>query len=131
MDSIQEISIDGIRVNMELEAEDTLAVRLKRLELEGPEPKAEVRSVLEKQTRGILEQVQYLDGELGLIEVDGVSNAVQIRSKKPEAQPSGKRYAEVVLRGGNQITVEAHGAPLHVSKENYKRLIETLADLLK
>ena len=127
MDSIREAGIDGIRVNIELEGEDALGMRLRRLRLEGPATAAGVRSALEKQARTILETIDYLDGELGLIEVDGVSSTVQIRSKKPEAG----RFVEIVLRGGNLISLETHGAALHISKETYQRLVETLASLLK
>ena len=132
MDNVHETMIDGIRVTTEVEAEDTLAVLLKRVRLEGLAPRGSVRAVLEKQAKTIVEKVNYLDGELGLIEVDGISNAVQIRSKNPNrpAPESPVRFVEVVLRNGNIITVEAHGGSLHVSRENYNRLVETLAGLL-
>ena len=91
----------------------------------------QLQKFLEKQARAIVENVTYLDGELSLIEIDGVSNAVQIRSKKPApAAESGARFVEIVLRNGNLITVEARGSALHVSRENYNRLIETLVGLL-
>jgi hypothetical protein len=70
--------------------------------------------------------VNYLDGELGVIEVDGTSNAVQIRTRKPEA---GK-FIEVILRNGNKITVEARGGSVLVAKENYDKLVDTLVGLL-
>ena len=130
MDNIRETNIDGISVRTELEAEDTLAVLLKKISLEGPARKTPVRTVLEKQARTIVEKVDYLDGELALLEVDGVSNAVQIRSKKPITSESTVRFVEIILRNGNSITVEARGAALHVSRENYNRLVETLARLL-
>ena len=126
-----ETNVDGISVKTELEAEDSLAVLLKRIRLEGPRPETSVPALLEKQARAIVENVTYLDGELSLIEIDGVSNAVQIRSKKPApAAESGARFVEIVLRNGNLITVEARGSALHVSRENYNRLIETLVGLL-
>jgi hypothetical protein len=130
MDSVHETNIDGIRVKIELEAEDTLAVRLKRVHVEGQAPKLPVRGVLERQTRTILEQVTYLDGPLSLIEIDGISNAVQIRSTTPEASAEGKRFVEVILRGGNLITAEARGGSVHLSKENFDKLIQTLKGLV-
>jgi hypothetical protein len=121
MDEVQ------VQVNAELEAEDTLAVRLKKLRVEGPAVAGPVRQRLERQTKEILDGVKYLEGgELSLIEVDGGSNAVQIRSKTPT---EGK-FAEVTLRGGNEITVEGRGAPLHVSRENYGKLVEFLTGLV-
>jgi hypothetical protein len=131
MDNIHETMIDGIRVTTELEAEDTLAVLLKRVQLEGLAPRGSLRPVLEKQARSIVEKVTYLDGELSLIEVDGVSNAVQIRSKKPSRTPDAEvRFVEIMLRNGNFISVESRGGALHVSRENYTRLIKDLAGLL-
>ena len=132
MDNVHETMIDGIRVTTELEAEDSLAVLLKRVQFEGLAPRGELRPVLEKQARSIVEKVTYLDGELSLIEVDGLSNAVQIRSKKPTrpAPDAEVRYVEIVLRGGNLIGVEARGGALHVSRENYNRLLKDLAGLL-
>jgi hypothetical protein len=58
--------------------------------------------------------------------VDGVSNAVLMRSAKPE----GKRFVQVVLRNGNSIEVEAHGGAVHLAREKYERLTETLVDLV-
>src|SRR5437867_4122072 len=116
MDNVHQTNIDGISVRTELEAEDSLAVLLKRIRLEGPPPRVPVRALLEKQARAIVEKVTYLDGELSLIEIDGVSNAVQIRSKKPITEGSGTRFGEIILRNGNLITVEARGAALHVSR---------------
>ena len=130
MDNVHQTNIDGISVRTELAAEDSLAVLLKRIRLEGPPPRVPVRALLEKQARAIVEKVTYLDGELSLIEIDGVSNAVQIRSKKPITEGSGTRFGEIILRNGNLITVEARGAALHMSRENYNRLLETLARLL-
>jgi hypothetical protein len=132
MDNKQEAMIDGVRVTTELEAEDSLAVLMKRVRFEGLAPRGSLRPVLEKQARSIVEKVTYLDGELSLIEVDGVSNAVQIRSKKPTrpAPDADARFVEVVLRGGNTIDVEARGGALHVSRENYNRLLKDLSGLL-
>ena len=130
MDNVHETSINGISVRTELEAEDTLAVLLKRINLQGPVRKTPIRPLLEKQAHTIIDKVTYLDGELSLIEVDAVSNAVQIRSKKPTPAESSVRFVDIVLRNGTQITVEARGAALHVSRENYDRLLETLTALL-
>jgi hypothetical protein len=127
MDNVREQVIDGIRTKVELEAEDTLAVLLKGMRLEGPGGHASVRSQIETQARAIVEQVTYLSGDLSVIEVDGVANAVQIRTRNPERG----RFIEVILRNGNLITVEARGGSVHLSRDNYQRLVETLVGLLK
>jgi hypothetical protein len=116
-------------ISEELEAEDTLAVRLKKLRVEGPPRTAgPVREVLEKQARTIVKDVTYLDGELALIEVDGGKNAVQIRTKKPSEK---EKFVEVILRGGNTISVEGRGGAVHVARENYEKLKETLKGLVE
>jgi len=117
---------EDVKVSVDLEAEDTLAVRLRSLQMEGSRPEAPVRDALERQTRAILDRVTYLDGSLALIEVDGVSNAVLIRAAKPVEG----RFVQVVLRNGNSIKVEGHGAPVHLSRENYEKLREELIGLL-
>lgn len=117
-----------VRVSVDLEAEDTLAVRLKSLRVEGAPRTGPIRDVLERQTRTIVNDVNYLDGELALIEVDGGANAVQIRTKKPAE--AGK-FVEVILRKGNSISVEARGGAVHVSRENYEKLQETLKGLVE
>jgi len=116
-----------VHINEEFEAEDTLAVRLKKLRVEGAPRTGPIREVLERQARAIVKDVDYLDGELALIEVDGGANAVQIRSKKPA---EGK-FVEVILRGGNSISVEGRGGAVHVARENYEKLKETLKGLVE
>ena len=117
-----------VRVSVDLEAEDTLAVRLKSLRVEGAPRTGPIREVLERQTRTIVNDVNYLDGELALIEVDGGANAVQIRTKK--LAEAGK-FVEVILRKGNSISVEARGGAVHVSRENFGKLTETLKGLVE
>jgi hypothetical protein len=130
MGNIREHDVDGIRVKVELEAEDSLAVKLQSVHAHGTGPagSAPVRQVLERQARTIVDDVTYLDGPLGVIEVDGVSNAVQIRTRKPET--AGK-FVEVVLRGGKSVEVDARGGSVHVARENYEKLIETVVGVLK
>ena len=117
-----------VRIDEDLEAQDTLAVRLKKLSVEGAPRSGPIREVLEKQARTIVKDVNYLDGELALIEVDGGKNAVQIRTKKPAEK---ERFVEVILRGGNSISVEGRGGAVHVARENYEKLKETLKGLVE
>jgi hypothetical protein len=114
-------------ISEEFEAEDTLAVRLKKLRVEGAARTGPVREVLEKQARTIVKDVN-LDGELALIEVDGGKNAVQIRTKKPAEK---EKFVEVILRGGNSISVEGRGGAVHVEREKYEKLKETLKGLVE
>jgi hypothetical protein len=117
-----------VQIKEEFEAEDTLAVRLKKLQVEGAPRTGPIREILEKQARTIVKDVGYLDGELALIEVDGAANAVQIRTKKPAEK---EKFVEVILRGGNSISVEGRGGAVHVARENYEKLKETLRGLVE
>ena len=92
---------------------------IKRLQLESP-----LKADLRKQAASIVEKVDYLGCELKVIEVDGVSNAVQIRSRKPAEDG----FIEIVLRGGNYLSLERKGAPLHISKGDFDRLVRDLKD---
>jgi hypothetical protein len=116
---------DDLKVEAILEAEDTLAVRLKSLRLSGPRPDGATRDVLQRQTRAILAEADRFEGGLSLIEVDGVSNAVLMRSSKP---PDG-RYVQVVLRNGDSIELETVGGAAHLSRENYEKLLGVLQGL--
>jgi hypothetical protein len=117
---------DDLKVTVDLEAEDTLAVRLRSLSVEGPPPATSVRETLQRQTQAILDGVTCLEGGLALIEVDGVSNAVLLRSPKP----ADGRFVQIVLRDGNSIHVEARGGAAHLSRENYEKLVELVTGLV-
>ena len=73
----------------------------------------------------IVEKIDYLGCELKVIEVDGVSNAVQIRSKKVAEEG----FVEIILRRGNFLSLERKGAPLHISKGDFEKLIRDLKDI--
>src|SRR5262245_15522105 len=103
---------NDVNVKVNLEAEDTLAVRLKSLEVKADWTEGSVRDTLERQTRMILDKASFVEGGLALIEVDGVSNAVLLRSPKPNEG----RFVQVILRNGNSIELEAHGGSVHLSR---------------
>ena len=69
--------MDEVKVTTDIEATDQLGMLVKRVQLEALRP-----GDLRKQAAAIVEKIDYLGCELKVIEVDGVSNAVQIRSKK-------------------------------------------------
>jgi hypothetical protein len=109
--------MDELKVTTDIEASDELGMLVKRVQIESPVP-----GDLRKQAAAIVEKIDYLGCELKVIEVDGVSKAVQIRSKKPAADG----YIEVLLRRGDSLSLERKGAPLHISKGDLDRLIEDL-----
>ena len=116
-----------VQVKVNLEAEDTLAVLLKSLEVKADWAEAPIRQTLERQTRAILDKAFLLDGGLALLEVDGVSNAVLMRSPKP----NNGRFVQVVLRNGNSIELDVHGGTVHMARENYEKLLKLMTGLFE
>jgi len=116
---------DDVNIKVDLEAEDTLAVRLRSLEARADWTEGSVRQTLERQTRAILDKASLLEGGLVLLEVDGVSSAVLLRSPKPN---EGK-FVQVVLRNGNSVELVAHGGPVHLAREKYEELVELMTGL--
>ena len=109
--------MDDIKVTTDIEASDQLGMLVRRIQVEAP-----VKGDLRKQAAAIVEKVSYLGSELKVIEVDGLSDAVQIRSKKPAEDG----FLEIVLRRGNYLSLERKGAPLHISKGDFEKLIRDL-----
>jgi hypothetical protein len=112
--------MDEIEVTTDIEATDQLGMLVRRIQMETP-----LKGDLRKQAGAIIEKITYLGSELKVIEVDGVSDAVQIRSKKPAEDG----FVEVVLRRGNYLSLERKGAPLHISKGDFERLIKDLKEI--
>ena len=112
--------MDDVKVTAEIAASDQLGMLLKGVKLEALRP-----GDLRKQAAAIVEKIDYLGSELKVIEVDGVSNAVLIRSKK--AGQEG--FLEIILRGGNFLSLERKGDPLHVSKSDYEKLLQDLKQI--
>src|SRR5262245_30705600 len=113
-------SMDEIKVTAEIEARDQLGMLLRRVQVEAPRA-----GDLRKQATAIVQKIDYLGCELKVIEVDGVANAVQIRSKKVQQDT----FIEIILRGGNFLSLERKGAPLHISRNDYDRLLRDLKDM--
>ncbi len=121
--SFQE-ELGAVKVRVELEAADKLGVLLQRLHVDlGTKPR-DVKGVLRTQSAAIVDRLDYIDA-MRILEIDGISNAVQIRSDKPTEDG----FIEVMLRGGNSISFERRGSALHISKKDLGRLVSDLTDL--
>ena len=121
MDEVRDGVRDGVKVTTDIEATDLLGMLVRRIQLESVR-----KGNLQKQAHAVVEKITYLGSELKVIEVDGVSNAVQIRSKKPAEDG----YVEVILRGGNFLSLERKPAALHISKGDFERLIRDLKEAM-
>src|SRR5437016_11837225 len=113
--------MDELKITTDIEATDQLGLLVRRIQVEAP-----VKGDLRKQAAAIVEKVTYHGSELKVIEVDGVSDAVQIRSKKPAEDG----FVEVFLRRGNYLSLERIGPPLHISKADFERLMPDLKEIL-
>ena len=120
-----EEEVDGLTVQIDLEAADTLGMLLKSIRVESGHRPANVAAALRKQSAAVVERLNFLD-ELKVLEIDGIANVVQIRSTKPS--PDG--FVEVMLRGGTSISVERKGSALHISKKDFDQLSSTLLQIL-
>jgi hypothetical protein len=112
--------MDEIEVTTDIEATDQLGMLVRRVRMESP-----VKGDIRRQAAAVVEKVDYLGSELKVIEVDGVSGAVQIRNRKPAEDG----FVEIVLRQGNYLSLERKGAPLHISKSDFQRLIKDLKEV--
>ena len=110
-----------VKVTTDIEASDQLGMLVRRIQLEST-----AQGDLRTQAAAIVEKIDYLGSELKVIEVDGISHAVQIRSKKPLADG----FIEIVLRRGNYLSLERKGAPLHISRSDFERLVRDLKSVL-
>ena len=116
-----EEEVDDLMVQIDLEAADSLGMLLKSIRVESDRRPANVQATLRKQSSAVVERLNFLD-VLRVLEIDGISNAVQIRSTKPS--PDG--FIEVMLRGGTSISVERKGSALHISKKDFDQLSSEL-----
>jgi|SRR5579871_2864897 len=113
--------IDGVQVHVDVEAADKLGLLLKGLKFEAARVPKDIPATLRKQATTIVDRLTFLEA-LKVLEIDGVSHAVQIRSQKP----SDEGFIEVILRKGNSISFERRGKPLHISKPHFERLLKDL-----
>jgi hypothetical protein len=111
--------MDDVNVITDIEATDQLGMLVRRIQMTAPR-----KANLHTQASAIVERISYLGGELKVIEVDGVSNAVQIRSKKP----AHDGFVEIVLREGSFLSLERKPGPLHISKGDFEKLIRDLKE---
>ena len=112
--------MDEVTITTDIQAADQLGLLLRKLQLESPR-----KGNIQKQAKEIVAKVTYLGCELKVIEVDGISGAVQIRSKKPAEDG----FVEIILRDGNRLSLERKPTALHLSKGDFDRLIRDLKEI--
>ncbi|MEX1042822.1 MAG: hypothetical protein WDZ51_19470 [Pirellulaceae bacterium] len=94
----------------------------------GPPP----RQIAER----LVEQVNYMQEPLAIIEDDLEGSATQVRSARPQAHPDGARYYELVAEPGHisvrryqrQTDGERKSIPMRFTRETFGRLCRDLDD---
>lgn len=82
----------------------------------------------------LVEQVNYLQEPLAIIEDDLEGSATQVRSTRPQAHPDGARYYELVAEPGHisvrryqrQADGERKSIPMRFTREAFGRLCRDL-----
>ena len=118
--------LDGMKIHIDVENADSLGLLLCHTRLESPRKPSNVPAALRRQAEVAVERLAFLD-DLKVIEVDGIANAVQIRSRTPRDGV----FTEVVLRGGDVLTLERRNASLHLPKQDFPKLLDCLAQVLR
>ena len=120
-----EDNIGGAVVHIHLDAADKLGVLLKQVRLESSHVPKDVPATLRKQSAAVIAGLGFIEA-LKVIEIDALSHAVQLRSERPSAEG----FSEIILRRGAFISFERRGAPLHISKPHFERLLQDLTSSL-
>ena len=137
-----------VTLKAEIAAEDTIGLLLSGLTVEkdiqeNQNPVAYLRAAAE----AIEKKITYLMEPLKLVELDSTSNALQIRSEKPEIQDSGISYFECILKSGrwfgyrNSLLLRRYSqrpnqekdrrvTPFPLTKKQFGRLIDDLIEIL-
>jgi len=84
----------------------------------------------------LVEQVNYMQEPLAIIEDDLEGSATQVRSARPQAHPDGARYYELVAEPGHisvrryqrQADGERKSIPMRFTRETFGRLCRDLDD---
>lgn len=138
----------GVTLKAEIAAEDTIGLLLSGLTVEKDIPEnQETSEYLRAAAEAIERRVNYLMEPLKLVELDSTSNALQIRSEKPEIVDGTISYFECILKSGswfgyrNSLVFRRYShrpgeeksrriIPFPLTKKQFGRLIDDLLEIL-
>src|SRR5688572_7900090 len=109
--------------------------------------KVDISSYLKTVAETIEKRVNYLMEPLKIVELDSTTNAVQMRSEKPELQEGHISYFELILKAGkwfgyrNHVSLQRFSQregeegsrgiiPFPVTKKQFEKLVGDLIDAL-
>lgn len=136
------------RVKGDLSHSDSIGFLLNSIEIsKNIHETDDVAGYLKNAAETIEKRINYLMEPLKVIELDSTTNAVQIRSEKPELQDGHISYFEIVLKAGKWFGHRNHlslhrfsqrqgeegnrsSLPFPVTKKQFQRLIDDLLQIL-
>ena len=138
-----EISVKG-----DLSHSDSIGFLLNSVEIsKNVRESVEMSGYLKEAAERIEKRINYLMEPLKIIELDSTTNAVQLRSEKPELQDGHLSYFEIVLKAGKWFGHRNH-VSLHrfthkqqdegnrgtisfpVTKKQFQKLLDDLIEIL-
>ena len=129
------IEENGLRVQCELAAVDSLACAFDRLSLDTARLAQATVQELESLADKLSRRLTYLLEPIGTIEIDAEHCIVQMRSKPPQVG-EGSTYYELLVRRGGELSLCRYQKqpgdvrqtiPAHVTREVLLRLIDDFA----
>lgn len=107
----------------------------------------DIAEYLKNVAQAIEKRIHYLMEPLKIIELDSTTNAVQMRSEKPELHEGHLSYFELILKAGkwfgyrNHVSLHRYtqpqgdeasrsSVPFAVTKKQFQKLIDDLIDVL-
>lgn len=137
-----------IKVKGDLSELDSIGILLNSVEVSKDiSPDVEMAEYLKVAAETIEKRINYLMEQLKIIELDSTTNAVQLRSERPETNDGRLSYYEFVLKAGkwfgyrNHVSVHRysqhpedepnrHSVPFPVTKKQFQKLIDDLTEIL-
>ena len=143
-----EWSNSEMKVKGELSQADSIGFLMNAVEFsKNIHENVDMSSYLKTVAEAIEKRINYLMEPLKIVEVDSTSNAVQIRSEKPELQDGALSYFEIVLKAGKWFGHRNHVAlhrftqkqtdegnrsivPFPVTKKQFEKLVNDFLEIL-
>ncbi len=140
--TVQVSGADGIALEVDLTAVDTLSCAIHEIRLQVPALSQDDFDTVKKWAEQLSQQVTYLLEDIRPLEIDEEAGEILIRSTEPETSANGSSFYEVRLQsqsGGNFILRRYEvqsGQPgrqqvaFHFTRQVLSRLVDDLVDTI-
>jgi len=137
-----------INVKGDLSELDSIGILLNSIEVsKNINEEVNIPEYLKEAAEAIEKRINYLMEPLKIIELDSTTNAVQIRSERPESNDGRLSYYELVLKAGkwfgyrNHVSIHRYSqhpedepnrqaVPFPITKKQFQKLIDDLTEIL-